>query len=61
MVKRKLKKAFCEPGNIQDNGILAFTKFVLFPLFSDGKYVYMYICTYVCMYIRMYNICMYMC
>jgi len=30
-VKRKLKKAFCEPGNIADNGILAFTKHVLFP------------------------------
>jgi len=30
-LKRKLKKAFCEPGNIADNGILAFTKHVLFP------------------------------
>jgi len=30
-VKRKLKKAFCEPGNVADNGILAFTKHVLFP------------------------------
>ena len=31
-VKKKLKKAFCEPGNIADNGILSFCKFVLFPL-----------------------------
>ncbi|XP_061671096.1 tyrosine--tRNA ligase, cytoplasmic [Syngnathoides biaculeatus] len=31
-LKKKLKKAFCEPGNIQNNGILAFVKYVLFPL-----------------------------
>lgn len=31
-VKRKLKKAFCEPGNITENGILSFIKFVLFPM-----------------------------
>ena len=31
-VKKKLKKAFCEPGNIADNGVLAFCKHVLFPL-----------------------------
>ena len=31
-VKRKMKKAFCEPGNIEDNGILAFSKHVLFSL-----------------------------
>ncbi|XP_029022097.1 tyrosine--tRNA ligase, cytoplasmic [Betta splendens] len=31
-VKKKLKKAFCEPGNIQNNGVLSFVKFVLFPL-----------------------------
>ncbi|XP_066597834.1 tyrosine--tRNA ligase, cytoplasmic [Prorops nasuta] len=36
-VKKKLKKAFCEPGNIVDNGILAFTKHVIFPLFQDGE------------------------
>jgi len=38
VVKRKLKKAFCEPGNVQDNGILSFAKFVLFPLFPEGKF-----------------------
>ena len=31
-VKKKLKKAFCEPGNVADNGILAFCKFVIFPV-----------------------------
>lgn len=36
-VKKKLKKAFCEPGNITDNGILAFSKHVIFPLFKEGE------------------------
>ncbi|XP_057683741.1 tyrosine--tRNA ligase, cytoplasmic-like [Corythoichthys intestinalis] len=31
-LKKKLKKVFCEPGNIQNNGVLSFVKFVLFPL-----------------------------
>lgn len=34
-VKRKLKRAFCEPGNTADNGILAFSKHVLFSLFPQ--------------------------
>ncbi|KAM3857924.1 tyrosine--tRNA ligase, cytoplasmic isoform 2-T2 [Diretmus argenteus] len=34
-VKKKLKKAFCEPGNIQNNGVLSFVKHVLFPLCGD--------------------------
>uniref|UniRef100_A0A8C9W5A1 Tyrosine--tRNA ligase n=1 Tax=Scleropages formosus TaxID=113540 RepID=A0A8C9W5A1_SCLFO len=34
-VKKKLKKAFCEPGNVQNNGVLAFVKHVLFPLNSE--------------------------
>lgn len=25
-IKKKLKKAFCEPGNIADNGVLSFCK-----------------------------------
>ena len=29
-IKKKLKKAFCEEGNIENNGPLAFTKHVLF-------------------------------
>jgi tyrosyl-tRNA synthetase len=35
-IKKKLKKAFCEPGNIENNGILAFCKSVIFPLLK-GK------------------------
>jgi len=31
-LKKKLKKAFCEPGNIADNGILSFSKYVIFPV-----------------------------
>ncbi|XP_025156260.1 tyrosine--tRNA ligase, cytoplasmic [Harpegnathos saltator] len=36
-IKKKLKKAFCEPGNITDNGVLAFSKHVIFPLFRDDE------------------------
>lgn len=36
-VKKKLKKAFCEPGNITDNGLLSFVKHVLFPLFKENE------------------------
>lgn len=43
-LKKKLKKAFCEPGNITDNGLLSFVKHVLFPLFKEGegKQIYKY-------------------
>ena len=36
-VKKKLKRAFCEPGNIQNNGVLSFVKHVLFPLRGGRK------------------------
>ncbi|XP_057321499.1 tyrosine--tRNA ligase, cytoplasmic [Microplitis mediator] len=36
-IKKKLKKAFCEPGNIIDNGILAFSKHVIFPMMKTGE------------------------
>lgn len=36
-VKKKLKKAFCEPGNVADNGVLAFAKHVIFSLFKPGE------------------------
>ncbi|XP_022120163.1 tyrosine--tRNA ligase, cytoplasmic [Pieris rapae] len=36
-VKKKLKKAFCEPGNVADNGVLSFTKYVLFSLMKEGE------------------------
>ncbi|XP_015835742.2 tyrosine--tRNA ligase, cytoplasmic [Tribolium castaneum] len=39
-VKQKLKKAFCEPGNIENNGILSFAKHVIFPLLKpEEKFV----------------------
>ena len=38
-VKKKIKSAFCEPGNIENNGLLAFAKHVLFPLSQTGKLV----------------------
>lgn len=38
-VKKKIKSAFCEPGNVEQNGVLAFCKHVLFPLSANGKLV----------------------
>lgn len=38
-VKKKLKKAFCEPGNIEKNGVLAFCKSVIFPLLKNEDLV----------------------
>ncbi|XP_035207785.1 tyrosine--tRNA ligase, cytoplasmic-like [Stegodyphus dumicola] len=37
-VKKKLKKAFCEPGNLEENGVLAFVKYVLLPLFKNEDF-----------------------
>ncbi|KAL8595326.1 Tyrosine--tRNA ligase, cytoplasmic [Nucella lapillus] len=37
-LKKKLKKAFCEPGNVEDNGVLSFCKHVLFPLRGDKHF-----------------------
>ncbi|KAJ6654290.1 hypothetical protein lerEdw1_007211 [Lerista edwardsae] len=34
-VKKKLRKAFCEPGNVESNGVLAFLRHVLFPLRAE--------------------------
>ncbi|KAJ3216734.1 Tyrosine--tRNA ligase, cytoplasmic [Dinochytrium kinnereticum] len=33
-VEKKLKKAFCEEGNVDDNPILSFLKYVIFPILS---------------------------
>lgn len=38
-VKKKIKKAFCEPGNIAENGVLSFVKHVILPLL-DRKGLY---------------------
>lgn len=32
VVKKKIKAAFCEPGNVTENGLLAFVKAVLIPI-----------------------------
>ena len=32
-----MKKAFCEPGKVENNGVLAFAKYVLFPLLTQGE------------------------
>lgn len=33
-IEKKIKKAFCEEGNITENGVLSFVKYVLFPISS---------------------------
>ena len=38
-VKKKIKAAFCEPGNIENNGLLAFAKHVLIPMNKSGQIV----------------------
>ncbi|KAI9151084.1 Tyrosine--tRNA ligase cytoplasmic [Blastocladiella emersonii ATCC 22665] len=44
-VERKIKRAFCEEGNVDDNGVLSFVKAVLFPLghlrHPDGGYSFL--------------------
>lgn len=32
VVKKKLNKAFCEEGNVTENGVLSFCKYVIFPV-----------------------------
>lgn len=36
-VESKIRKAFCEEGNIEQNGVLPFVKHVLFPVFKHKK------------------------
>ena len=36
-VKKKLDIAFCEPGNIENNGPLAFAKYVIVPLLGNER------------------------
>lgn len=43
-LKKKLKKVFCEPGNIQNNGVLSFVKFVLFPLRGGMTRIIVFVC-----------------
>ena len=39
-LKKKIKNAFCEPGNTENNGLLSFVKHVLFPFSKDGTIVF---------------------
>lgn len=36
-VRSKVRKAYCKPGEIEDNGILAFLKYVIMPIKEDNK------------------------
>lgn len=36
-LKKKLKKIFCEPGNIESNGLLSFCGDVIYPLLKEGE------------------------
>ena len=38
-LKKKINTAFCEEGNVEQNGILSFAKHVLFPLSKTGTIV----------------------
>ncbi|CAD5118669.1 DgyrCDS7354 [Dimorphilus gyrociliatus] len=37
-VNKKIKQAFCEPGNIENNGLLAFAKHVILPLLGEKPF-----------------------
>ena len=38
VVKKKIKKAFCEPGNVTNNGLLSFTRYVIFPYLGERHF-----------------------
>lgn len=42
VVKKKIQKAFCEPGNVNDNGVLAFAKHVIFSLFKEDESIFIF-------------------
>ena len=37
VVKKKINKAFCEPGNVTNNGLLSFTQYVIFPFLGKER------------------------
>ena len=52
-VKKKLNKAFCEEGNITNNGVLSFAKHVLFPLCGNKG---ISVCLSVCLIVMCANV-----
>eukprot|EP00117_Sycon_ciliatum_P025504 scpid58967/ scgid21153/ Tyrosine--tRNA ligase, cytoplasmic; Tyrosyl-tRNA synthetase len=38
-VKKKIRKAFCEEGNVAENGVLMFVKYVLIPISGREEFV----------------------
>ncbi|CAF0796571.1 unnamed protein product [Didymodactylos carnosus] len=38
-VTKKLRKAFCEPGKVEKNGVLAFCQHVIFPLLKQKDFI----------------------
>lgn len=34
-IKKKISKAFCEPGNVQDNGVLPILREIIFPIYGS--------------------------
>ena len=53
-VKKKMKGAFCEEGNIANNGVLAFVRYVILPLSKNNgesignSSIVAYICNHKC-------------
>lgn len=37
-VKKKINKAFCEPGNVTNNGLLSFSEYVIFPYLGEKEF-----------------------
>lgn len=37
-VKKKINKAFCEPGNVTNNGLLSFSQYVVFPYLGEKEF-----------------------
>ena len=43
-----LLQAFCEPGNVTENGVLAFARHVLFPVMGDKGRVHVAVHSIIC-------------
>jgi len=38
-IKKKLKKAFCAPGDVENNGVLGFCRHAIYPMLHGGPFV----------------------